>query len=79
MKKGKLPPTLDLQLHNDPHQKSKQFLSFLAYLVESGVFHKIKVSYLIFGHAHEDIDQYFSCISRSGYIRRTPKQLLSVD
>ena len=75
--KGKLPPILYLQMDNGPDQKSKQFLAFLAYLVESGVFHKIKVSYLIVGHTHEDIDQYFSCISR--YIRKTLKQLLSVN
>jgi hypothetical protein len=53
MEKGKLPPTLYLQLDNGPDQKSKQFLAFLAYLVECGVFHKIKVSYLIVGHTHE--------------------------
>ena len=75
--KGKLPPTLYLQLDNGPDQKSRQFLAFIAYLVESGVFQKIKVSYLIVGHTHEDVDQYFSCISR--YIRKTLKQLLSVE
>ena len=32
---GVLPPTLFLQLDNGSDQKSKQFLTFLAYLVES--------------------------------------------
>ena len=32
---GVLPPTLFLQLNNGSDQKSKQFLTFLAYLVES--------------------------------------------
>lgn len=38
----------------------------MAYLVEKGVFRKIKVSFLmvghtqIVGHTHEDIDQVFS-------------------
>ena len=67
--KGKLPPTLYLQLDNGPDQKSKQFLTFLAYLVQMKVFDTIKVSYLIVGHTHEDIDQKFSRIGR--YIRRT--------
>ena len=73
---GKLPGVLYLQMDNGPDQKSKQFLAFLAYLVERNVFHTIKVSYLIVGHTHEDIDQYFSCISR--YIRKWLKSLLSI-
>ena len=74
--KGKLPPTLYLQLDNGPDQKSRQFLAFLAYLVETNKFHTIKVSYLMVGHTHEDVDQYFSCISR--YIKKTLKMVLSV-
>lgn len=73
---GKLPGVLYLQMDNGPDQKSKQFLAFLAYLVERNVFHTIKASYLIVGHTHEDIDQYFSCISR--YIRKSLKSLLSI-
>jgi hypothetical protein len=51
-------------------------LAFLAYLVEKKVFNKIKVSYLIVGHTHEDIDQIFSRIGR--YIRRTLQEILTV-
>jgi hypothetical protein len=61
---GKLPPTLYLQCDNGPDMKSKQFLAFCASLVERGVFQKVKLSYLVVGHTHEDIDQYFSVISR---------------
>eukprot|EP00105_Crassostrea_gigas_P040560 XP_019924708.1 PREDICTED: uncharacterized protein LOC105332847 [Crassostrea gigas] len=35
----------------------------MAYLVEKGVFRKIKVSFLMVGHTHEDIDQVFSKFS----------------
>jgi hypothetical protein len=62
--KGHLPPTLHLQLDNASDNKSKLFFSFLAFLVEKRVFNCIKVSYLIVGHTHEDIDSYFSALSR---------------
>lgn len=73
---GKLPRTLYIQSDNGPDMKSKQFIAFCAYLVEKGVFEKVKLSYLIVGHTHEDIDQYFSCISR--YIKKTLKTILTV-
>lgn len=38
----------------------RYLLGFMAYLVEKGVFRKIKVSFLMVGHTHEDIDQVFS-------------------
>ena len=62
--RGFLPETLYLQLDNGPDNKSKHFLAFISYLVEQKIFHKVKLSYLIVGHTHEDVDQYFSCISR---------------
>ena len=33
-------------------------------LIEMRIFHVVKLSYLIVGHTHEDVDQYFSVISR---------------
>ena len=62
---GFLPPVLHLQLDNASDNKSQLFLAFLAYLVQEGVFLKVKLSYLLVGHTHKDIDQYFSVISRS--------------
>lgn len=73
---GSLPPKLYLQLDNGPDNKSKEFLAFLAYLVQMRVFDSIKVSYLLVGHTHEDIDQYFSCISR--FIRKTLMEVYSI-
>ena len=74
--KGFLPPTLYLQLDNASDNKSKQLLAFIAYLVEKRIFNRVKVSYLIVGHTHEDVDQYFSCLSR--YIKKVLTQILSV-
>jgi hypothetical protein len=75
--KGQLPPILYLQLDNAADNKSRQFLAFLAYLVEMGVFETIKVSYLIVGHTHEDIDQKFSQIGR--YIKKILRSILTME
>ena len=74
--KGKLPPNLYVQSDNGPDMHSKQFIAFCAYLVEKGIFHKVKLSFLVVGHTHEDIDQYFSCISR--FIKKMLKSVCSV-
>ena len=52
--KGSLPPTLYLQCDNGPDMHSKQFIAFCAYLVELGVFHKVKLSFLVVGHTHDE-------------------------
>ena len=59
-----LPPILHLQLDNASDNKSRQFLAFVAYLVEMRVFQLVKLSYLLVGHTHEDVDQYFSIFLR---------------
>ena len=58
------PRTLMLQLDNASDNKAYSILTFCSYLVECGVFGEIKLSYLIVGHTHEDIDQFFSVISQ---------------
>ena len=59
--RGQLPPKLYLQLDNTVKQcKNKFLMSFLAMLVEHGVFEECVVSFLPVGHTHEDIDQMFS-------------------
>jgi hypothetical protein len=72
-----LPPVLYLQLDNAPDNKSKRFLAFIGYLIEKKVFKKIKVSYLIVGHTHEDIDSLFSAISR--YFKNCLKRVLTIE
>ena len=54
------PEVLYLQLDNVNHNKSKNLFTYLSYLVETEVFRKIKVNYLLVGHTHEIIDQVFS-------------------
>ena len=54
-----LPPTLYLQLDNASDNKCRAMLALCDALVTQGVFKKIKVSFLIVGHTHEDVDQYF--------------------
>lgn len=61
---GKLRPNLYLQMDNCWRENKNRFvLCFLALLIELGIFKKIKISCLMVGHNHEDIDQLF-CISR---------------
>ncbi|XP_068687066.1 uncharacterized protein [Montipora foliosa] len=60
----RLPPTLYLQLDNCYRDcKNIHILGFCALLVKAGVFRKVRLSYLMVGHTHEDIDQMFSRIS----------------
>lgn len=54
------PEVLYLQLDNTNSNKSKALFTYLSWLVETGVFRKIKVNYLLVGHTHEIIDQVFS-------------------
>ena len=54
------PPVLYLQLDNVSTNKSKLMFIYLSWLVATGVFVKIKVGFLIVGHTHEFIDQFFS-------------------
>jgi hypothetical protein len=61
---GSLPALLYLQLDNTVKQCKSQFMmGFLAYLVLTGVFKHVVVSFLPVGHTHEDIDQLFSRIA----------------
>lgn len=59
-----LPKVLYLQMDNCGREnKNKYVFAFLCLLVELEVFEKVKVSFLMVGHTHEDIDQMFSRIS----------------
>ena len=54
---------LYLQLDNCSDNKNKVLFGFLADLVDRLVFDKVHVGFLMVGHTHEDIDQFFSIIS----------------
>ena len=61
---GKLPPVLYLQLDNATTNKNRWLVSLLAVLVELGIFKKIKLCFLMVGHTHNDVDQFFSLLLR---------------
>lgn len=64
---GKLPDTLYLQLDNCIREnKNTYVITFLAWLIERGVFKQIKVSFLPVGHTHFENDQVASRISVAG-------------
>ena len=65
-KMGKLPsnnPILYLQLDNCSENKNRVLFAFLSDLVERKVFDKVYAGFLMVGHTHEDIDQFFSVIA----------------
>jgi hypothetical protein len=73
-----LPPVLYLQLDGASENKCDAVLAYSDWLVEAGIFTKVKKSYLHVGHTHEDIDQQFSVVAR--YLKKrttwTPQDLL---
>ena len=73
---GDLPRKLYLQLDNASDNRSAQFLAFIAFKVEMGSFDKVKVSYLIVGHTHEIIDQWFSVIRK--FVKKVMMQILTI-
>lgn len=58
-----LPPKLCLQFDNCGENKNKFMFSYLSLLVEMHQFEEIEVNFLIVGHTHTTIDQYFGVIS----------------
>jgi hypothetical protein len=58
-------PELKLQLDNTcSDNKNDTVLAFCAFLVGTGVFRKVTLSFLPVGHTHEDIDAVFGIIVR---------------
>ncbi|XP_066929842.1 uncharacterized protein [Clytia hemisphaerica] len=63
-KDGVLPPVLYVQMDNCWRENKNQFLlAFFAFLVLKRIVKKVRLSYLLVGHTHEDIDSTFSNIS----------------
>ena len=60
-----IPRTLWLQFDNCGDNKNKEFFAYYSLLVESYLFDEIEIAFLIVGHTHASIDQYFSVISRA--------------
>ena len=69
-RRGRLPPILNLQLDNCAGSNKNTYLfSYLAWLVERGVFTVVYVSFLPVGHTHYGPDRICSRISNA--VRRT--------
>ena len=61
-----LPRKLYLQLDNSAKDnKNKYLMAFLSLLTARGVFEVIQAGFLLVGHTHEDIDAYFSHLSKA--------------
>ena len=62
--KNSLPKVWYLQMDNCGRENKNRFvLAFCCYLVQLGLFKKIKIGFLMVGHTHEDVDQVFSRFS----------------
>ena len=60
-----VPRILDLQFDNCGDNKNKEIFGYYCLLVESWSFDEIEIAFLIVGHTHASIDQYFSVISKA--------------
>eukprot|EP00058_Branchiostoma_floridae_P012161 XP_002597649.1 hypothetical protein BRAFLDRAFT_77449 [Branchiostoma floridae] len=70
-REGHLPPVLYIQMDNKAGEcKNRWILAYCCALVHLDIVKKVKVSYLMVGHTHEDIDQLFSKIQSQ--LRRKP-------
>jgi hypothetical protein len=69
------PEKLYLQMDNCWREnKNKYVFGFAAWLVFARAFHKVKVSFLIKGHTHENVDRMFSLISKR-LVHDSPKTI----
>lgn len=60
-----LPKTLWLQFDNCGENKNRYMFTYLSQLVDLYYFDIIEVGFLVVGHTHSSIDQYFSVISKA--------------
>ncbi|XP_035680730.1 uncharacterized protein LOC118418795 [Branchiostoma floridae] len=61
---NRLPGTLYLQMDNCWRECKNQYVfAFLGLLVLRGIFKEVQVGYLLVGHTHEDVDQFFSRVA----------------
>jgi hypothetical protein len=62
--RGDLQPILCIQADNyGGENKNKYLFGLYVTLVGLGYFEEVKIGFLLVGHTHSDIDQWFSCIS----------------
>ena len=61
---AQLPKGLLLQFDNCGENKNKEMFFYLSLLVQEGLVDEIKCNFLVVGHTHCSIDQYFGTISK---------------
>jgi hypothetical protein len=66
-----MPRTMWLQFDNCGENKNKEMFAYLSLLIENHIFDEIEVGFLIVGHTHSSIDQYFSVISKAIKSKKT--------
>jgi hypothetical protein len=64
-----MPKTLHVQFDNCGENKNRYMFTYLSALVELDYFDKIYINFLIVGHTHNTLDQYFGTLS--GVIKGT--------
>ena len=76
----KRPSALFIQVDNCSENKCKTLFAFCDWLVATGIFDSIQINYLVVGHTHEDIDQWFSTFSKAVHKQDiwTPNQMLEL-
>ena len=61
----RMPRSLWLQFDNCGENKNKEMFGYTSLLVEGFYFDSVEINFLIVGHTHASIDQYFSVISKA--------------
>lgn len=59
-----MPRVMHCQWDNSGENKNKEMLMYSSVLVELGRFDEITMGFLLVGHTHASIDQYFSCLRK---------------
>lgn len=75
------PRTGWLQFDNCGENKNKEMFAYISLLIENFSFDEVLINFLIVGHTHASIDQYFSVISKAifnSYFIGTPLALLEL-
>jgi hypothetical protein len=69
------------QFDNCGENKNKEVFAYVSLLIEGFIFDQVEINFLIVGHTHASIDQYFSVISKAifnSYFIGTPLALLEL-
>jgi hypothetical protein len=77
----RMPRTLWLQFDNCGENKNKEMFGYMSLLVEGFFFDAVEMNFLIVGHTHASIDQYFSVIAkaiRNSHFIGTPLALMEL-